>query len=398
MGAKKLTFLYLSIVIIGLAGCIIAPVPLPSTVGDLDESNKEIELLLNNDATKREVVKELGDPLKYRESSLSYLACSGSARIMFLFIPLTPYHEDADHAVKRFKPKCFELQLEFNHQNHLVNYQQIPWSGEFDFNEEELQRRELAHHGDTLSHQLWQQMVRSGIPEKHLDKMVERGNDEIYLSMYWEDPSDTNALRWLCRSADNENTKARFRLGLLYEMGSEGVPKDSIKAYMWYRLAAYRGDYMMASEQARRLREEQTTEQLSHAEYLIQEWSPGQCEQELLHDIPHYPNDNQSAHLLLKDIDLLCPEAELGKADAQTQIGDLYYVGSYGLFDKDLLQAYVWYSLGSKNGNSYAASLVEKVRSELTPEQFLKAKGRLEKWEPGQCRIDLLRAASINVE
>ncbi|HYQ73132.1 MAG TPA: tetratricopeptide repeat protein, partial [Gammaproteobacteria bacterium] len=249
--------------------------------------------------------------------------------------------------------------------------------------------------GDTLARQLWQQMVKNGISHKQLDKMVKRGNDEIYLSMYWEDPGDTNAIKWLCRSADKENTKAQFRLGLLYEMGSEDVPKDPVKAYMWYRLAASRGDYMMASEQVRRLHEKQTTEQLSHAEYLIQEWSPGQCEQELLHDIPLYPNDNQSAHLFLKDIDLLCPEAELGKADAQTQIGDLYYVGSYGLLDKDQIQAYVWYSLGSKNGNSYAASLVEKVRSELTPEQYLKAKDRLEKWEPGRCRMDLLTAASI---
>ena len=398
MGTKKLTFLYLSVVIIGLSGCIIAPVPLPSTVGDLDESNKEIELLLKNNATKQEVVKELGGPLKYRESSLTYLACSGSARIMLLFIPLTPYHAEADYSVKRFKPECFELQFKFNHQNHLVNYQQIPWSGEFDFNEEEVALRELARHGDPLAHQLWQQMVRNGIPEKHLDKIMERGNDERYLSMYWADPSDTNALRWLCRSADKENTKARFRLGLLYEMGNEDVPKDPVKAYMWYRLAASRGDYTMASEQAGRLQKKQTTEQVVHAEYLIQEWKPGQCEQELLHDIPHDVKKKNSAHLLIKDIDLFCPKAELGRADAQTQIGELYYVGSYGLFDKDLIQAYVWYSLGSKNGNSYAASLVEKVRRELTPEQMLLAEDRLERWEPGRCRVDLLTAASINDE
>ena len=204
---------------------------------------------------------------------------------------------------------------------------------------------------------------------------------------------DNNTLRRLCRSADKDNTEAQYRLGLLYEMGSGTVPKDPVKAYMWYRLAASRGEDTMASEQAGRLHEKQTAEQIAHAEYLIQEWKPGQCEQELL-----YVNKNKSAHLLLKDIDLFCPEAELGKADAQTQIGDLYYVGSYGLFDKDLIQAYVWYSLGSKNGNSYAASLVEKVRRELTPEQLLLAEDRLERWEPGRCRMDLLTAASINDE
>jgi len=210
---------------------------------------------------------------------------------------------------------------------------------------------------------------------------------------------DINTLRELCRSADKDNTEAQYRLGLLYEMGSGTVvPKDPVKAYMWYRLAASRGDYTMASEQAGRLQEKQTAEQIAHAEYLIQEWKPGQCEQELIHDIPHDVKKKNSAHLLIKDIDLFCPKAELGRADAQTQIGELYYVGSYGLFDKDLIQAYVWYSLGSKNGNSYAASLVEKVRRELTPEQMLLAEDRLERWEPGRCRMDLLTAASINDE
>jgi hypothetical protein len=382
MGFRMLASLNLLIVIIALAGCVYFP---PSYTGsELNKADDEIGVLLENHASKREVIKRLGTPLKYRDSSLSYVACLDRARWV------------SDVSEQFLKPECFELKLEFNHENCLTNYQQLPWFGEFDFNEEELKLRELARYGDPLAHQLWQQMDRNGISEKHLDKIVERGNDEIYLDMYWEDPGDTNALRWLCRAADKENTKAQYRLGLLYEMGIEDVPKDPVRAYMWYRLAASRGDYIMASEQAKRLHEQQTTEQVTRAEYLIQEWKPGQCEQELLHNIPHHENQNMSEHLLLKDIDLFCPKAELGNTDAQTYIGDLYYVGSYGLFDKDLIQAYVWYSLASKNGNSYAALAVEKVKRELTPEQLLSAKDRLEKWEPGQCRIELLRATSIN--
>jgi hypothetical protein len=101
------------------------------------------------------------------------------------------------------------------------------------------------------------------------------------LQLYWDAPTHNEAKRWLCRSADSGYSEARYRLGLLYETGSQGVPDDPVKAYMWYRLAASTGDYMRSANQAKRLQEKFTTEQAILAETLIQEWEAGQCEIDL---------------------------------------------------------------------------------------------------------------------
>ena len=101
------------------------------------------------------------------------------------------------------------------------------------------------------------------------------------LELYWDAPTHTEAKRWLCRSADAGYSEARYRLGLLYEVGSEGVPVDPVKAYMWYRLAASTGDYMRSANQAKRLQETFTPEQANQADTLIQNWKPGQCEIDL---------------------------------------------------------------------------------------------------------------------
>jgi hypothetical protein len=97
--------------------------------------------------------------------------------------------------------------------------------------------------------------------------------------------------------------------------------------------------------------------------------------------------------MLYKDICTFCKKADLSDADAQTYIGDIYYLGAYDL-RKDFMQAYVWYSLAANNGNSYAAKQLEKVVIELSPEQLDEAQERREQWTPGQCESDLIEAIS----
>jgi len=93
-----------------------------------------------------------------------------------------------------------------------------------------------------------------------------------------------------------------------------------------------------------------------------------------------------------KEAGIYCPNADLGHDDAQAVIGDLYYLGAYSL-DKDLTQAYVWYSLAANKGNSYAAQQVRKVKSDLSSSQLIEANYQLNHWEPGHCLNDLLDAA-----
>jgi hypothetical protein len=103
--------------------------------------------------------------------------------------------------------------------------------------------------------------------------------------------------------------------------------------------------------------------------------------------------EKQYRSTLEKDIGTYCPNADLGHADAQTYVGDLYFLGAYDL-RKNLIQAYVWYSLGARNGNSYAASQLDKVIIELSPDKLLEAQHYLEQWKTGQCERDLFDAIS----
>ena len=93
------------------------------------------------------------------------------------------------------------------------------------------------------------------------------------------------------------------------------------------------------------------------------------------------------------DIIEYCPGAEAGDAAAQTCIGDLFYLGSYGL-KKNLIQAYIWYSLAANRGIPYANRQVTKLTRELTTNQLIKSKQRLEQREPGQCIGELMEAIS----
>jgi TPR repeat protein len=61
-------------------------------------------------------------------------------------------------------------------------------------------------------------------------------------------------------------------LGLVYEIG-QGVPQDYVRAYMWYHLAAARGN-----QEALRNRDDaaqhMTSAQIAEAQKLAREWKP----------------------------------------------------------------------------------------------------------------------------
>jgi TPR repeat protein len=100
--------------------------------------------------------------------------------------------------------------------------------------------------------------------------------------MYWNDIGHKDAKKWLCRSADSGYAEAQYRLGLLYENGCEGVPKDRVMAFMWYRLSASSEIDMRFVDNALRVYQELTHEQAAAADLLVQDWKPGQCEHNLL--------------------------------------------------------------------------------------------------------------------
>lgn len=137
-----------------------------------------------------------------------------------------------------------------------------------------------GYKGSQLGELMWYQPVLlDPEPSEKVAESAYNGDAEAQLQMYWRIPTP-DRFEWLCRSADQGHLDARYRIGILYEHGSEALPSDYVRAYQWYMMAAEVGAYW-AGRAAERIKEKLTPEQMAQAERLISEWRPGQCSLEL---------------------------------------------------------------------------------------------------------------------
>ncbi len=87
----------------------------------------------------------------------------------------------------------------------------------------------------------------------------------------------TTALEEFKPLAEQGNAQAQFSLGAMYVFG-QGVPQDSVQAYMWIDLAASRYATAPARDLAIELREALaallTPAQIAEAQRLAGEWKP----------------------------------------------------------------------------------------------------------------------------
>ena len=88
-------------------------------------------------------------------------------------------------------------------------------------------------------------------------------------------------LQFLCNSADSGDTNAQYKLGLYFDYGIEGLPKDQMRAYVWYEIAAASGSHMTSASRAKQLQSVLSEEQVLQAKQLIRDWIPGWCEKDL---------------------------------------------------------------------------------------------------------------------
>jgi len=81
---------------------------------------------------------------------------------------------------------------------------------------------------------------------------------------------DQETVRWYQLAAEQGDASAQHNLGMMYFEG-KGVPKNDVQAYLWMSLAAGQG-----TEPARKnlavIEEEMTPAQLAEAQQLAQEW------------------------------------------------------------------------------------------------------------------------------
>jgi TPR repeat protein len=143
------------------------------------------------------------------------------------------------------------------------------------------------------------------------------------------------------------STAARFgfgpaqnELGVLYEEGSHGVPKNSNTAQGWFRAAANGGN-VAAQEKVAKIDQEIRD---SHK-------PPTQ-------EMRQHIADNYAADALSRYVD----PANQGDAQAQYKLGDLYESG-YGV-PKNLAAALDWYTKAANHGNSLAQDRLGHIYDE----------------------------------
>jgi len=102
------------------------------------------------------------------------------------------------------------------------------------------------------------------------------GSAEAQFQMYMR-INTSDPLVWLCRAADGGHPYARYRLGLLYEHGIEGVEQNNARAHMWYVRASESG-HPWGDANADRIQRALTTDDVKESARLLLYSRPGQCE------------------------------------------------------------------------------------------------------------------------
>ena len=81
---------------------------------------------------------------------------------------------------------------------------------------------------------------------------------------------DQEAVRWYRLAAEQGDASAQFKLGVIYDKG-KGVLKDYVLAHMWLNLAAAQGD-QNSFKGRNSLETKMTPAQLAEAQRLAREW------------------------------------------------------------------------------------------------------------------------------
>ena len=74
-------------------------------------------------------------------------------------------------------------------------------------------------------------------------------------------------------------------------------------------------------------------------------------------------------------------EALMGGADGQFSVGSFWAKGLAGL-PKDLIRAYMWFSLSAARGNEKASRSRDKIARNMTPAQIAEAQALANEWKP----------------
>lgn len=127
-----------------------------------------------------------------------------------------------------------------------------------------------------------------------LRENANNGDERSQFTLYLFEKNNPESIKRLCHLADIGHTKAQIEVARLY-WDHDDIYNNRSKSYMWYMLAATTGNseglYKDEAAQKSAMVEAEykkqivlTPEQLKVATQLLSNWSPGQCEHDLIPD------------------------------------------------------------------------------------------------------------------
>jgi len=155
------------------------------------------------------------------------------------------------------------------------------------------------------------------------------------------DEDNDEAFKWFHKAAEQGNANAQYQLGVIYKNG-QGVGEDIEEAIKWFRKAAEQG-HTDAKHDLNEIRQDNV-------------WD---YEAELVDDVS-LDNANYNQGKLFEDIPQDEPDnvkryhkaAERGDANAQCQLGWIYYIGKD--ISQDYVEAVKWYRKAAEQGYANA--------------------------------------------
>ncbi len=151
------------------------------------------------------------------------------------------------------------------------------------------------------------------------------------------------AVKWYRKSADQGNALAQLNLGFMYNEG-QGVPQDYAEAVKWYRKSADQGN------------------------------APAQYNLGYMYYRGRGVRQDHG-----EAIRWIRAAAEQGLAPAQGKLA-AYYVKSWGVMPRDLVQAYMWYTLSAAQGFKASAISLAPLERFMSPAQVAEANRLARDW------------------
>jgi len=305
--------------------------------------------------------------------------------------------------------ECFKLVLEFDDENHLLSYQEIPWPhGGIDSAEEDMMVLKLADQGDALARSIWEQSYT------YKRMISDESEAEWKLS---------KVIGTYCPNADLGHADAQKHIGDRYYHSTYEIKADLISAYVWYSLAVNGGN-KGAAEQLDSLINELSTQQLIKAQIQLEEWEPGQCKSDLEEHRSKETRklaeegDAKAMYRVYRGMSdehiepvaawgWLCKAADRGYENAQIEVAYWHRESNWGYARLDRVEwlrkakiraddriAYLWYTLAAKGDDKRLRIRDNQFSETLSEKEIVEAKDMVSNWEPGQCQSGLMPVTS----